>query len=279
MSPSARHVEIALDQVDFDEFHTLRFSNPSDGYGERPGEEKVLFADIPPGANTGRHKWVGGESYVSGPPADPSVVYQLLCESGLVDEEMINQQVIAESDIEDPTGRHGEWTDDVPEEIRVLWDEYEMANDFERFVAHEARHELLSAIPEKGNYMVPTPGTLLPGAKEWASIWDGGPVVFGEYPFTTTNSRLSGSYPRERPEQQNLNNVEFNILDQQNRVIVSAEMTQFGTNYHTAMCEFGRIHVPLKFNRYLNEIDEPMKMLVRLKQADKKHPFACIRVL
>jgi hypothetical protein len=225
------------------------------------------------------------------PDMDPTDAWELLKTYGLVDDEMgkiIDWQMYHEDRTFPVVAAKEEWMPLEPGdrlirqsaacdpgindcEITDLWDEHEMSNDFERFEADEARHELLSAVPDSGVYMVPDERTLWNAA--WAHMWRGERGVLGEYPFTTEFIYSS------RQENQNMREKTVNHIDQHNRVIVETEMTQFGSKYHTAKCEFGRIYVPLKFNQYLEEIGRPMKMLIRVKENDRKHPFTCIKVL
>jgi hypothetical protein len=199
------------------------------------------------------------------------------------------------------SGREGDIVfgdDEVPDTVITnLWDELEMANEIEKYEAWEALEDLLASQGfVKGPYMVPDERTL--ANKEWASLWTGTQPAFGDcWPFTT---RFLGTeaiphrllvnmstdlqkdvyrVPANRPEQHNLRNPVMNVIDNDNRLVVHAEMTQFGLKYHTANCEFGRIHVHMKFNTYLKNIGEPMKLLVRHKEADRKHRFSCIKVL
>ena len=220
--------------------------------------------------------WGGSRSL---PVMDPTDAWELLKTYGLVDDEMgkiIDLQLNEEDRTFPVVEAKEEWMPPsipslVDREITSLWDEHEMADDFERFEADESRHELLSAIPDSGTYMVPSPRTLW--HKEWTNMWRGERIILGEYPFTTKFIHTT------RQENQDMCGKIVNQIDQHNRIIVDAEMKQFGAKYHTAMCEFGRIYVPHKFNVYLREIDRPMKMLVRVKESDRKHPFTCIKVL
>jgi len=232
--------------------------------------------------------WGGSKSL---PVMDPTDAWELLKTYGLVDDEMgkiIDLQIYHDDRTFPVVGAKEEWmplepgdrpvrssaADPPPlgdHEITSLWDEHEMEDDFERFVADESRHELLSAIPESGIYMVPDERTLW--NKEWTNMWRGERIIQGEYPFTTEYINSS------RQENQNMSGKIVDQIDQHNRVIVDAEMKQFGLKYNTAMCEFGRIYVPHKFKGYLKEIDRPMKMLIRVKESDRKHPFTCIKVL
>ena len=220
--------------------------------------------------------WGGSRSL---PVMDPTDAWELLKTYGLVDDEMgkiIDWQIYHEDRTFPIVEAKEEWMPLVSpsfddNEITSLWDEHEMEDDFERFVADESRHELLSAIPESGIYMVPDERTLW--NKEWTNMWRGERIIQGEYPFTTEYINSS------RQENQNMSGKIVDQIDQHNRVIVDAEMKQFGLKYNTAMCEFGRIYVPHKFKGYLKEIDRPMKMLIRVKESDRKHPFTCIKVL
>jgi hypothetical protein len=232
--------------------------------------------------------WGGSRSL---PVMDPTDAWELLKTYGLVDDEMgniIDWQIYHEDRTFPIVEAKEEWMPLEPwdrlisvsaanppglddSEITSLWDEHEMADDFERFEADESRHELLSAIPDSGTYMVPDERTLW--NKEWTNMWRGERIIPGEYPFTTKFIHTT------RQENQDMCGKIVNQIDQHNRIIVDAEMKQFGAKYHTAMCEFGRIYVPHKFNVYLREIDRPMKMLVRVKESDRKHPFTCIKVL
>jgi hypothetical protein len=299
LSQTQKRLNIFMGDLAFDTIGSLRSAVDRGSGCSGEGAEAVAYCQNPD-SNSAECWLQGGCNFdiFERPHKYPSSedTWELLKACGLVDEEMeelIDQQIYEEDCIHPNPNAKEEWVEEAERmrsALRVsrseldccwaargrtgmqeLWDEYEMADDFERFEADEARHELLSATPDPGLYMVPDERTV--ANKEWATMWDGTPPVVGEYPFTTKNIGSS------RPENQDMSNKTVNQIDQQNRVIVDAKMTQFGANYHTAMCEFGRIHVPLKFNRYLKEIGEPMKMLVRIKEADRKHPFACIRVL
>jgi hypothetical protein len=206
----------------------------------------------------------------------PEDTWELMKACGLMDDEtekLIDQYICDNEGVENDM-KEGEWEDGTHEDIQYLWNEYEMANEMEKFESSTALHTLLAANPVSGPYMVPDERTLK--NKEWASMWDGTQPVRGEYPFTT--EMLDRSLPH-RPVKQDMWGKEVNKIDEENRIIVDAEITQFGRKYHTAKCEFGRIWVPLKFNRYLKGVGEPMKMLVRVKEIDQKHHFRCIKVL
>ena len=70
-----------------------------------------------------------------------------------------------------------------------------------------------------------------------------------------------------------------NVFDAENKMIVNATITHKGMNYHTARCDKGAIYIDLKFTSYLPNIGEDVRMIVRLKEADRACPFACVKVL
>ena len=74
-------------------------------------------------------------------------------------------------------------------------------------------------------------------------------------------------------------NKTFDILDAENKMIVNATMTHIGMNYHTARCDKGAIYIDLKYTSYLPKIGENVTMIIRLKEADRACPFACVKVL
>ena len=71
----------------------------------------------------------------------------------------------------------------------------------------------------------------------------------------------------------------FGVLDAENKMVVNATITHKGMNYHTARCDKGAIYIDLKFSSYIPEIGEDVKMIVRLKEADRACPFACVKIL
>ena len=74
-------------------------------------------------------------------------------------------------------------------------------------------------------------------------------------------------------------NKTYDILDAENKMVVNATLTHKGMNYHTARCDKGAIYIDLKFTSYLPDIGGDVKMIVRLKEADRACPFACVKVL
>jgi len=281
MSLSQRRVNIVMGDLAFDTIGSLRVECAAGELGH------VVYCENPDSNAAECWTWgakpmsymFGCEEILNDPSAEDT--WELLKACGLVDEEMaelIDQQIYENEGLamDDGLTEDQEWCGNVSGYIQGLWDEHEMANEMEKFETEEALHELLSAVQDTGVFMVPDDRTLLPQNKEWASMWCGEPIVDGEYPFTT---KMLDRSVRHRPEHQDMCRKTVNKIDQQNRMIVDAEMTQFGMKYHTAKCEFGRIHVPLKFNRYLKNIGRPMKMMVRVKEADRKHPLSCIKVL
>ena len=74
-------------------------------------------------------------------------------------------------------------------------------------------------------------------------------------------------------------NKRFDILDAENKMVVQATVTHKGMNYHTARCDKGAIYIDLKYTSYLPKIGEGVTMIVRLKEADRACPFACVKVL
>ena len=283
-----RHMEIAInDLCALDHIGTMRFENPQDGYGGAPGEERALLTDCP--ENSGIIQWLCDRD-CTGPGMTQEDLCDLIIDSGLVSDgkdgvmDLINWRVEEELKIQGEGNQVKEWCDDVPEELQEMWNRYEVANDMEKFEAWESKENMLAAQPPiQGPFMVPDSRTL-PNS-QWATMWDGSPVVAGEFPFTTM------LLPSQRPSSHDIYNPEINKMDEQNRIVVCAQMTQFGSKYHTATCEFGRIIVPLKFNRYLKDVGENMWLLIRLmptqrfnnrtgqKMSDRKHPFSCIKVL
>tara|TARA_B100000686_G_scaffold344311_1_gene426697 strand:- start:103 stop:957 length:855 start_codon:yes stop_codon:yes gene_type:complete len=71
----------------------------------------------------------------------------------------------------------------------------------------------------------------------------------------------------------------FNILDAENKMVVKAVVTHNGLNYHTARCDKGAIYIDLRFTSHLPAIGGETTMIVRLKEADRACPFACVKVL
>ena len=69
------------------------------------------------------------------------------------------------------------------------------------------------------------------------------------------------------------------VFDAENKMIVNATITHKGMNYHTARCDKGAIYIDLKFTAYIPDIGGNVKMIVRLKEADRACPFACVKVL
>lgn len=74
-------------------------------------------------------------------------------------------------------------------------------------------------------------------------------------------------------------NKAFDILDAENKMVVKATITHNGMNYHTARCDKGAIYIDLKFTSHLPAIGKEVTMIVRLKEADRACPFACVKVL
>jgi hypothetical protein len=68
-------------------------------------------------------------------------------------------------------------------------------------------------------------------------------------------------------------------LDESNRTIVNARITRKGHKFHTAECCLGRIYVPLKFTSYIPEVGGIVEMIVRVKEADRGAPLACVKTL
>ena len=68
-------------------------------------------------------------------------------------------------------------------------------------------------------------------------------------------------------------------LDDQERLVTEGVVTTKGTNYMTAMTEYGKCYINLKFTRYVPEIGSSMLMLTRLKEVDKACPLMCVKVL
>lgn len=170
--------------------------------------------------------------------------------------------------------------------ITDLWDEHEMSIDMEIFECEENKHDLLSALPEQGLYFVPNQTTHLypEQAQEfwdcarWAQTHEYDNWTYPPYSSEWMSPTLSDAGPY-RPNHQDLNDHSLNQIDNENRLIVSATMTQFGSKFHTATCEFGRIYVPLKYGQYVGDIGQKMRLLIRVKDAESRHPFACIKVL
>ena len=71
----------------------------------------------------------------------------------------------------------------------------------------------------------------------------------------------------------------FDILDAENKMVVNATITHNGLKYHTARCDKGAIYIDLKFTSHLPAVGEEVTMIVRLKEADRACPFACVKVL
>jgi hypothetical protein len=179
--------------------------------------------------------------------------------------------------------------DSIDMEIMDLWDELEMSTDMDIFECNERKHELLSALPEQGLYFVPTNTTSM-NSESAQAFWDN--IRWNEkheydnwhippYDITYIGPRSVGPVNTwvNRPKKQDLNNYVLNQIDLDNRIAVVAEMTQFGDKFHTATCDFGRIYVPMKFGRHVGDIGQKMCLLIRVKDVDNKHPFACIKVL
>tara|TARA_B100000519_G_C14174612_1_gene405609 strand:- start:109 stop:936 length:828 start_codon:yes stop_codon:yes gene_type:complete len=74
-------------------------------------------------------------------------------------------------------------------------------------------------------------------------------------------------------------NKTYDILDAENKMVVNATVTHNGLKYHTARCDKGAIYVDLKFTSHLPKIGEEVTMIVRLKEADRACPFACVKIL
>ena len=71
----------------------------------------------------------------------------------------------------------------------------------------------------------------------------------------------------------------FDVLDAENKMVVKAVVTHNGMNYHTARCDKGAIYIDLKFTSHLPKVGEEVTMIVRLKEADRACPFACVKIL
>lgn len=180
--------------------------------------------------------------------------------------------------------------DSIDMEIMDLWDEHEMSTDMDIFECNERKHDILSALPEQGLYFVPTNTTSMYSESAqafWDKIrwneqheydnWDPSPYGITYIgPRSVPSGRLSRF---NRPKNQDLNNYVLNQIDLDNRIVVVAEITQFGDKFHTATCVFGRIYVPMKFDLHVGDIGQKMCLLIRVKDVYKKHPFACIKVL
>jgi len=73
---------------------------------------------------------------------------------------------------------------------------------------------------------------------------------------------------------------EHNRLDAGDRIIVFATITHLGENYHTATSVYGKIYINLKFTPHLVADQYGfVKMIIRLKEADRHCPWACVRVI
>ena len=280
------HMWLAVETATFDANSiTSMTAVPGDPF-YNPGT--MLLSNCPD--YIGQNAWIEGNNMFSSSKCDLKDTYILLRESDIVDDEtlVLIDDLVSKGGTfgwNTPAGDEGEWCDDVPDEIKKMWDIYEMVNDMEKFEVKNHMEEFMaSQKPVRGPFMVPNEHTL--PNKEWVSSWDGTPVLDGEHPFCTRANK-----EKTRLIQHDLHNPEMNVMDESDRMVVEATMVQFGTKYHTANCEFGRISVPLKFNKYLGVIGQPMKLLVQLKptqrfhsqtgmrMSDRKHPFCCIKVL
>ena len=63
------------------------------------------------------------------------------------------------------------------------------------------------------------------------------------------------------------------------KLIVECTITKNGNNYHTGDCPSGKIYINLKFTSYIPNIGEKVLMIVRLKEADRSCPWACVKAL
>lgn len=63
------------------------------------------------------------------------------------------------------------------------------------------------------------------------------------------------------------------------KMIVEGTITKNGRSYHTGDCSSGKIYINLKFTSYLPNIGGKVMMIVRLKEADRSCPWACVKII
>lgn len=84
------------------------------------------------------------------------------------------------------------------------------------------------------------------------------------------------NFPEERFQNQRTGNPH---LDAQNRIVVDAKIIKLGQKYHTAESPLGKVYVGIKFTHHIPGVGESVSMIVRLKEADRACPWACVKVL
>ncbi len=132
------------------------------------------------------------------------------------------------------------------EEEMDEWEKYTNAN--------EARHALIARSPQSGGlYFFPGPSQDQWG--HWAIVQSG-------------RQEKSGPLTKDYDWQKS-------VLDDTDRFFTKAKITIFGEDYHTAECLYGKIHVPLKFNKFCSDIGKEITMIVGIKEADRVLPLAC----
>jgi hypothetical protein len=153
------------------------------------------------------------------------------------------------------------------------------------------------ALPAGGVYWVPRPDGFW-GVNTWEKkIEDGSARLFldGEWDedfpppweeFAEARAKKvllfigTTNIPEQRPRSVKLGpNKTFDTLDAENKMVVNAIVTHNGMNYHTARCDKGAIYIDPKFTSHLPAIGGKVTMIVRLKEADRACPFACVKVL
>jgi len=68
-------------------------------------------------------------------------------------------------------------------------------------------------------------------------------------------------------------------LDQKNRIITEARITNKGMKHDNAVTKFGKVYIDKKFTRYIPEIGGKVMMVIGMKGCGKTHPWNCYKVL
>ena len=194
-----------------------------------------------------------------------------------------------------------EFKDDIPHRDKEVmiedWDKWvQEVQEKENLLAAQARSPQIS-----GEYLVPRQDIRW-GVSVWTKRFeDGSARLFldgdwdnrDEYSYPPWEDfaearglkfpLFCGSlmYPEQRRRSVLLGSKGQNseVFDSENKMIVNAIITHQGTNYHTARCDKGAIYIPLKFTSYIPKVGGDVRMIVRLKEADRACPLACVKVL
>jgi hypothetical protein len=212
---------------------------------------------------------------------------------GLYDEFMADR--VARADEENLISQLHEWNDieetyeSIPE---VIIDMDEMNDDMDNFQdQRDAKENLLrlqASSPMSGGWFmaprlnIPWSTSQYPGGLSWEDsaekradeLPEG--VVAGwtlipdirEKSLTIKNKHWRLTVFSENPH-----------LDVGNRTVVNAKLTRMGDKFHTAESKLGRIYVPMKFTSHLPGVGDTVSMIVRVKEADRGAPLACVKII